>query len=224
MADKRQCARCGRPFEPARPHFTICTKCYRDTLNHPPLPRVRAPLNTVSTKHRIGGGTRQHGGVWRLSDGYEPASKYIKFPAAETSTRDLVLGVNRFLSAWYQRQTRISDILRREGLRPEEIACFHDEAHIRLLVDWLCAEIRNWFIQHVGQDTSKLLIAWYGLYGDPPQPLDAIAETLEMDEDHARRRQLWALNKLRHPDLEPSLPALVRDTARRKLPDPANHE
>lgn len=198
----RTCRRCGKQFVPEKTHYQYCPRCYPDV----------APMGDTTFHSRAGAAARTHGGVSRTTDNRRPVTLH-----GEATSREIVRGMRAFLTDLYQRPTQISTILRDAGIDAAEIACLREQRWLDDFVMRFCPRLWEWLGKVVGSKARDVIIDCHGLYGGETRSMPGIAHELGITADHAAALRGWALKKLRDPEKQAELPAMLVSTARSVL-------
>src|SRR5512139_2619116 len=182
---RRKCLRCGRQFVPAQAHHRYCPQCNLDN----------APVGYTSPSQRPGVAARRHGGVWRGTDGRRPVTLY-----GDATSREIIQGMQVFLTDVYKQPTRISTILQDAGMTVPEIECLREQRCLNDFVLRFCPRLWEWLGTLVGSKAQELIINSYGLYGEERCPIENIAGELGITPDHAAVLRGWALKQIRDPE------------------------
>jgi hypothetical protein len=199
---KRKCRRCGKLFVPEKTHYQYCPRCYPDV----------APMGGTTFRQRPGAAARSHGGVSRTSDNRRP----VTLRGAVTS-REIVRGLHAFFTDLYKQPTQTSTLLLGEGMEESEIACLREQRWLDDFVMRFCPRLWEWLGKTVGSKARDVVIDCYGLYGGETRLMPSIAHELGITADHAAALRGWALKKLRDPEKQAELEAMLVSTARSVL-------
>jgi hypothetical protein len=96
-------------------------------------------------------------------------------------------GLNRFLSAVFGEDTHLNGLLVSLGFEQEQIALLHDQ-YLEPVISQFVDVIHKRLTSESGKDNYfQLLNHRYGLDGEPPEPLEAVAGRLNFSPEYARR-------------------------------------
>jgi hypothetical protein len=198
-AVKKRCLRCGRQFVPAKKHYRYCQTCYSETR----------PLGHTTSRQRPGGAARIHGGISRTTNGRRPVVL-----RGEVTTREIVQGLQAFLTDLYRRPTRISALLRDAGMGESEIEYLRGQRRLKTFALRFCPELWEWLGTEVGSKARDVVVNCYGLYGGERCEIQSIARDLGITTNHAQALRRWALKQIRDSGKRSELEEMVVSTAR----------
>ncbi|MBN1138988.1 MAG: hypothetical protein JXM73_20555, partial [Anaerolineae bacterium] len=194
--------RCGKQFVPEKTHYQYCPRCYPDV----------APMGGTTFRPRLGAAARRHGGVSRTSDNRRPVTLH-----GDVTSREIVRGLRDFFTDLYKHPTQASTLLLRAGMDESEIACLREQRWLDGFVMRFCPRLWEWLGKVVGSKARDVVIDCYGLYSGETRSMPGIARDLGITADHAAALRGWALKKLRDPEKQAELEAMLVSTARSVL-------
>lgn len=179
---QRICGRCGRPFQPEKPHYRLCDQCFQDTQS----------VGFTRVNRRGKGADHRQGGVSRLYDGRRTVTLH-----GDETRKNVLGGHEAILDRPLCQACGVSTLLVTRGMSEAEIAEMDNGRVLDNFVMDLCPKLDEWFRNDYGQKFADVLIDHYGLYGNRPVTLDVLAQTWSFtDVNHAQNYVDWALREL----------------------------
>lgn len=127
-------------------------------------------------------------------------------------TRALLTQVNVFLKDLYGAPRRLSDILRDQGVRDEDIARLRRDHLDAYLVEFL-RRCTSWMGEKLPKRRSEILARCYGLDGDPKSTLTSLAEKYGVSRERVRQLRQSALRRMKHRKRRQELEQMALATA-----------
>lgn len=153
-----------------------------------------------------------HGGVWRATDRRRPVTLH-----GDVTSREIVQGVQLFLTDLYRRPTSISTLIQLAGMAASDIECLHETRCLNDFVLRFCPRLWEWLGETVGSKAQEVVTESYGLYGGGRRPFEGIARDLGITPDHAAALRGWALKQLRDHQKQAEMEEMIISTARSVL-------
>jgi hypothetical protein len=114
----------------------------------------------------------------------------------DVTSREIIQGMQGFLSDLYKQPTRISTILQNAGIAVSEIECQREQRWLNDFVLRFCPKLWEWLGTVVGFKARDVIVDAYGLYGDERRSIQGIAHELGITSDHAAALRGWALKQM----------------------------
>ena len=127
-------------------------------------------------------------------------------------TLALLTQVNVFLEHLYGVPRRLSEILRDQGVRDEDIARLRRDHLDAYLVEFL-RRYTSWMAERLPERRYEILARCYGLDGDPKSTLTSLGEKHGISRERVRQLRESALNRIKHRKRRQELEQMALATA-----------
>ena len=127
-------------------------------------------------------------------------------------THALLAQVNVFLENLYGAPRRLSDILRDQGVRDEDIARLRRDHLDAYLVEFL-RRCTSWMADVLPERRNDILVRCYGLDGDPKSTLTSLAKEYGISRERVRQLRQSALRRMKHRKRRQELGQMALATA-----------
>jgi DNA-directed RNA polymerase sigma subunit (sigma70/sigma32) len=131
-------------------------------------------------------------------------------------TLALLTQINVFLGDLYGAPRRLSDILRDQGVRDEDIARLRRDHLDAYLVEFL-RRCMSWMAEKLPERRSEILARCYGLDGNPKSTLTSLAGKYGISRERVRQLRQSALRRMQHRKRRQELKQLAVEAAQSLL-------
>jgi len=131
-------------------------------------------------------------------------------------TLALLAQVSVFLEHLYGAPRRLSDILRDQGVRDEDIARLRRDYLDAYLVEFL-RRYTSWMAERLPERRYEILARCYGLDGDPKSTLTSLGEKHGISRERVRQLRESALKRMKHRKRRQELEQLALEVAQSLL-------